>query len=668
MLRINNIRIKNFGPYYGEHNIAFPDANGVSIVWGYNGFGKTSIMRSFSYVLWGQILKNRVALPNHTFVNALALNEDGKMYVELDMSYDGHKYILTRGMNKVAGDGKQASDFENYCQMTCDGNVMLPDAIESFLDTALPSNIARFYLFDGELLSEYERLLDEQDQAGHVIKRAIEDILGLPILEHAKNNLDNIYQEYNRAAAAAAKKEKNTAQVASSLDKALEERIHKADSLKELQEKLDTEYARQSRLEDILVSNERYSKLIAERNRLRELLNSLNKSLQENKEKAERLVGDSWRSIINHLIDEYVQTIDLDISEIRTKNESVAEQKAIMQYLEGLLSSNPSECPICEHEMTNLERQAILNKIRNNGSELSISREDLIKLEKGESVIASLKKLITDDATAEIETIFAVIENIEDDINLSTSELKRTEQGIDAMGCNELESSILSIPKELVACGKNIKTLDLAISEQKSELEDIDATIAKYQNLLRLKSNNPDVALANAKSLLSNDLMRLFEEGISIFRNELKDGVEEDATEVFRSISHNPEYDSLSINDNFGLEILFKDGTKPPHRSSGYEQVVAISLILALHKNTPIGGPIFMDSTFQRIDPLHKQKLMECLAGLGNQIVILAFDQEMAPTKNAVRDIFGDSLKQEFTLKQISSLRTTIEREESWTI
>ena len=55
----------------------------------------------------------------------------------------------------------------------------------------------------------------------------------------------------------------------------------------------------------------------------------------------------------------------------------------------------------------------------------------------------------------------------------------------------------------------------------------------------------------------------------------------------FKKISHQKEFDHLIINENYGLEIGKSDGSIVPNRSSGYEQVVAISLISALHKNAP---------------------------------------------------------------------------------
>lgn len=147
---------------------------------------------------------------------------------------------------------------------------------------------------------------------------------------------------------------------------------------------------------------------------------------------------------------------------------------------------------------------------------------------------------------------------------------------------------------------------------------------------------------------------KLFSDGIDSFRSKLKESVEKDATTFFRSISHQQDFQSLAINDNFGMNIVKTDGTFVPNRSSGYEQVVAISLISALHKNAPIEGPVFMDSTFQRIDPIHKMNTLKSLPLLGNQVIVLAFQGEIGDL-NGVREKLGSNLIQEYTINQISS-------------
>ena len=53
----------------------------------------------------------------------------------------------------------------------------------------LPKDVARFFLFDGELLDQYAELLITESDTGRVISEAIEHILGVPVLRDARDHL-----------------------------------------------------------------------------------------------------------------------------------------------------------------------------------------------------------------------------------------------------------------------------------------------------------------------------------------------------------------------------------------------------------------------------------------------------------------------------------------------
>ena len=51
MLRIEKLILNNFGVYYGTSTLTLPYQNGVTVIWGNNGHGKTTIMNAFRYVV-----------------------------------------------------------------------------------------------------------------------------------------------------------------------------------------------------------------------------------------------------------------------------------------------------------------------------------------------------------------------------------------------------------------------------------------------------------------------------------------------------------------------------------------------------------------------------------------------------------------------------------------
>jgi DNA sulfur modification protein DndD len=95
-------------------------------------------------------------------------------------------------------------------------------------------------------------------------------------------------------------------------------------------------------------------------------------------------------------------------------------------------------------------------------------------------------------------------------------------------------------------------------------------------------------------------------------------------------------------------------------RSAGYEHIVALSLIGALHKNAPMQGPIIMDSPFGRLDPKHKEKITGALEFLADQVILLVYSGEI--NEQHAREILGGSLKNEYYLKSITAFNTIIQK------
>ena len=67
--------------------------------------------------------------------------------------------------------------------MKKNGSILSPSDCEHELNVIMPQQISRFFLFDAELLQEYEELLEEDSQTGDKIKKSIEKILGMPVLQ-----------------------------------------------------------------------------------------------------------------------------------------------------------------------------------------------------------------------------------------------------------------------------------------------------------------------------------------------------------------------------------------------------------------------------------------------------------------------------------------------------
>jgi chromosome segregation ATPase len=81
----------------------------------------------------------------------------------------------------------------------------------------LPEQISRFFLFDGELLQEYEDLLSSESDMGRRISEAIERILGVPVLTNARATLLQIKDKSEQRVALAAQGDQKTREFGSQL-------------------------------------------------------------------------------------------------------------------------------------------------------------------------------------------------------------------------------------------------------------------------------------------------------------------------------------------------------------------------------------------------------------------------------------------------------------------
>lgn len=658
MLRIDKLVLENFGPYYGTNEFNFPQGDGVTIVWGHNGFGKTTIMNGFRYVLWGKLLnRKRRDLQPHTYVNSDAVIEGKNMKVELYMVYKGENFIVSRGLKRVSGDGTHQGDYLSFTHVYKSSEILTKEDSEDLLFSALPDKISRFYLFDGELLSEYEDLLDEQDDSGVKIKKSIEDILGLPILENARDIISAIQDGFNQDATNAGKKSERTKQISTDLESNREAKQtlegNKNNTLSLLEEEKNNKLV----IEDLLNSNSRYRGIIVEKREKEKLLNSSLDKLESKRSEVSELLDSSWKNALSSLSESLIENINKVLEPIENQKNISERMMAFSQMLKESLQENQSICPVCETQISEDVYNKIMRKITSSNANY-LSEADKSTFEKLVQDRKFLKSCLYPNNKEIIRLKIEDINEISTENDILKTQISNLSKELSTVSSSISEDEAESLPEKLSKCVKKIGEYEDAIRQIDDSISTTETAIAKLTKVLSKSATDADVAEAIKKQDFSKSVLAIFEDGIAAFRNKLKDNVEKDASEFFKKISHQEEYDHLSINDNYGLEIVKQDGSVIPNRSSGYEQVVAISLISALHKNAPIEGPIFMDSTFQRVDEIHKENILKSLPYLGRQIIVLAYPTEIS--KEKAKNSLGENLLKEFHLNQITSSKTQI--------
>lgn len=273
---------------------------------------------------------------------------------------------------------------------------------------------------------------------------------------------------------------------------------------------------------------------------------------------------------------------------------------------------------------------------------------------------ASLETMKYPSNKDKLEIYEQQLETIRVEISDEERQLKDVKEEIEKHGdIKDLSVNMKENVKELSQCLKKIENLR---DGERLEADKITCTknaLATLNAKLDHTATGDDMIRARRRVELCEHIYSIFDLGICAYRDKLKSRVEKDATDLFVQISNDPDYVSLDINENYGLSIIHKSGDTVPLRSAGFEHVVALSLIGALHKNAPLRGPIIMDSPFGRLDPTHKEKITRALPSLSEQTVLLAYTHEIDEQK--ARETLGTSLKKEYRLTRQTSFHTSIE-------
>lgn len=659
MLRFKKLEITNFGPYQSTQVVDFPSEDGVVIIWGFNGFGKTTIMRAIRYALWGNIVDERGNEESiASYVNYEAVERGESMSVVLHLEYDDSEYILTRTLERRKGTlGESDADYAIEVFLQKGPDIVSPKERDHFLNSAIPEGISRFYLFDGEVLQQYENLLKSGND-NTLIKDSIEDILGLPILEISKDNMSIVRKEYSDAFTKVTAADSRTRQAGEIIEKLEEKQEEIKQSIADLEKDLGKAVEDLGIVDTQLENTESYRNFTSDIKSCEQMISDWKETVNEGIEIVREGLDGLWEAHIKKVVDAEIEKKEQEKSTLSDSIKQQVEEKTIRSILTKIVAEHPSgcNCPICDSVIDDVAISRIKEMLASDASPIDSDKQK--KYLRLEAEIQILKGLELEDHTEVLKATLKNIENLKTKIQLKEIEKKRLEDERRKIGSDSEEKTIENLIPEHDRLTELIKTYREGIADALKEIDENKKAIEKLRG--QIKKNQSNTALEVAQNELDKcqDICDLLDEAIEKFKLNLKENVQRDATDYFTSVAHNSDYKQLSINEEYGLEILTTNGVKVPHRSSGYVQVVAISLIAALHKNAPISGPIVMDSTFQRIDPRHKSNILSSLPSLGRQVIVLAYPEEIQET--VARNALKGKLRKEVTLEQISSFNTII--------
>jgi DNA sulfur modification protein DndD len=636
---ITALRLEDFGIFYGTQVLTLEP--GLYVVHGRNGRGKTTLLNAVRWALYGHYMDRQSRLvPGEVILNREARREGRNQFsVELSIRDGSDEYLLRR-RQFISAAG--AADSQVYMERNRQPLPALDR--ERAIQLLLSERISQFFLFDGEQLQRYEALLLHEDTESHLIRQSIEQILGLPVLDNALQDLGTIGTEMNRRLARQARQLQQLEQLGARAEQAQADLDSKLADIDQLQ-------GQEREQEDIIRERDQF--LQKYENSLDQLkkLETLDEKVDDLQGQRETLAGllaeelrEAWRDVL-------AVAVEPKTEELRGKLEQ--QQRALAtkltrEQLEKSLSSR--QCELCaqtldlDHERHIMEELARLDSVE---EEAQPGGDDLTQL----PLLASIVRTGHAEAAIRLDRQIADLDGQEVALQQETARLREALQNLP-------EGEVTRAQKERDQAQQELGRLRGALEQAAREQGEIEERLRRAREEIRRAGDRsgPQADLARAIEL-AEDLERVFEVAKGRFREELRTAVEASATDVFKQLTNEPEFDGLKINDNYGLEIIDSRGDIVTGRSAGQEQVVALSLIAALNRNARSGAPVIMDTPFGRLDPEHRSNILRFLGHFAAQVFLLVHGGEVS---DADLNIIAGDIQAEFELHRDDADRTSI--------
>ena len=661
---IQQIEMENFGPFCGRQVLKLGvSASPLIVIHGQNMAGKTTILNAVRWGLYGkakgrgkgEILRTRQLINDRAFAA-------GDRYVAVAMTVrlrSDHTYVLSRRHQIKSPHlrGIDDRDYEAIKEIKRDGHVLRPTDFDAAVSQSiLPEGISRFFLFDGELLNEYEDLVREGGElASRGVKEAIELILGVPTARSGRDDIKALKRAAQNRLTRAAKEAglaEEAQRQAERLDREHEHLVEARDASKrELSSAHDGVREAEAKLK--LYDESREEVLRLERAR-EDKARAESEQLQV-REKLAGLVGDLWRDVISQKLRTELARLKDELARRQEARDEM--QRAELQIVRLEQSLGDGKCSECGQELP-MERRAQtraeVNRLRSRIDDIR-DTADAERIGELHRVVGQLETVAPAGVMTGVKAYEERLNEIKIDLNRHMREIRRSEtilEGIDVAPMHEYDEKKRQYDELVARARTDVGRLEAEIKENRKDHDKHQAVLMQSEDK-RIKRLSKELETLGA-------LEDVFTAAVDDLADELRTTVQAEATDIFRQLTTDPTYAGLEINDRYGLTIIREDGTPAKQRSAGAEQVVALSLLGALNRLAVMRGPVIMDTPLGRLDRGHRARILRYLSHMAEQVVLLVHDGEVDPERDlaAIRG----QIDAEYRIEHPDSVTSSLER------
>jgi len=510
-----------------------------------------------------------------------------------------------------------------------DGNGMLSESeAENRIAKIAPQAISRFFLFDGELLSEYETLIKSRGgkDSNDVLIEAIEDVIGIPAMTNgskiireasrlAKNEMQRLMQKQGDNASKANLLEQLN-QKRHNLATEMEREEIRVAELRELEAKLK-----------LAVEDDRHA--MNKHDRLRDINEGISRAQQTAIEQSTRLAnlgGQLWKDLLSASVERHQKRISVKALAARQSYDRDVINTYASTQMEDLLKEGM--CSNCGQHLTTEATSRLRSQIEllarqhsereermREANELMIKQADMVNL------LAQIRPASAAYKEARISRDASLNEELR--LEMQREPLIAELENFNAQLARQNRSDLEEVTLEIRELRKTVQTKSV-------EIERLDKSIDEHIKSINNAGGSADLNRMKQVNATLTRLLNIFEESREVLRERMRGHIQDIASKAYRKMIHEQDHHGIVISSKkYNMEIIDTNGNPVVEPSAGATQIMALALIIALGRAGRPIGPIIMDTPFGRLDEDHRQRVMRHLPNYANQLVLLYHSGEL---------------------------------------
>jgi DNA sulfur modification protein DndD len=653
-MKLISLELHNFRQFSGTHKIEFAtgEDRNVTLIYGANGGGKTTLLNAFTWALYGQTsldFEQRDRLVSDSVWDDAAGDAVLETSVALAFEHNNVRYHLKRRVTTLKDGGREQLPHTVDVQldsMEMNGVWKKIDPWSDSIAQILPQDLSKFFFFNGERI---EQLV--QPKAYAEIQLAIKTLLGLEQYEVALKHLPELSKRLR------AELRKLGGTQASKIVNEQDEVRESIDRLEEERRRLNGEHRH---LEDekeqvlgLLRANGPAAELQKRRDDQERAYNAAVERQARAREARRNLLSrQSYKVLLAKLLPDVEQAA----MGLREQGQLPAPLKR--QFVEELLSTGTCICgtvlrPGAEPH-AHVERwraKAGLAEVEGAWQQLQGRIPDVRDVAAG--LPEQLQQVNADIATAieDARQAAAIVSDV-------SAQIKK----LPAEDAQQLEGRLTKLDTQIIDNRRRVFDIERQLKEKEDRAAELRKMLAKVEitdkqsAVIRRRIDVNDSAHAA--------FQRMYDSACEFVRTRL----DRQIRDVFSRIAVKSFYPELNSSFELHLWKGLGDDRFPAPKSTGENQILSLSFIGALvalcreraqeDENTKflghMGGlyPIVMDAPFGNLDNTYRQQIAQALPNLASQVVVLSSAAQ-------AEGVVADELEGRVGAKYVVTMKTT---------